>query len=153
MKEEWWGFQVIERMKFRSRSVQIGDCLIWIAGQNNKGYGTFFYDGKKRLAHRVAWELTYGPIPEGRILCHVCDTPLCVNTDHLFLGTQADNMRDAAAKGRNAGQKKTHCPQGHSYAEHGQFREKTNDRICLICRRDRAREWWRRNSGSRRAVA
>ena len=52
-------------------------------------------------AHRYSWELLVGPIPDGLILCHHCDTPLCVRPDHLFAGTHVDNIRDMFAKGRN----------------------------------------------------
>jgi len=51
-------------------------------------------------AHRLAWELTYGPIPDGMLVCHHCDNPICCRPDHLFLGTPSDNMQDALRKGR-----------------------------------------------------
>lgn len=60
-------------------------------------------NGKYRMAyaHRVAWELHNGPIPDGLEICHTCDTRLCVRVSHMFLGTRSDNIRDCVAKGRN----------------------------------------------------
>ncbi len=52
------------------------------------------------MAHRVAWQITRGKIPEGKIICHKCDNPICVDTDHLFIGTKRDNTLDMIAKGR-----------------------------------------------------
>ena len=75
-------------------------CRLWEAGVLKDGYGSFFYKGATALAHRVAWELTNGPIPAGMHVLHRCDTPPCVNPDHLFLGTNADNMADKVRKGR-----------------------------------------------------
>jgi hypothetical protein len=82
-------------------------CWEWEAYRNKKGYGRFGLDGKMQKAHRVAWTLANGPIPEGEgyhgiCVLHKCDNPACVRPAHLFLGTNADNMRDKTEKGRQA---------------------------------------------------
>jgi len=80
-----------------------GECWQWTGSVRTTGYGQFGWpDGSPRQAHRVAWELTYGEIPDDLFVCHHCDNKLCVNPDHLFLGTQLDNMRDMRSKGRAA---------------------------------------------------
>lgn len=78
-----------------------GGCHLWTRSVNNKGYGVVTFRGKNRLAHRVAFQLSKGPIPNGLCVCHRCDVPACVNPAHLFLETQAGNMADMAAKGRS----------------------------------------------------
>jgi len=75
-------------------------CWEWTAHRNMNGYGTFRLEGRTCLAHRAAWELAYGPIPDGIRVLHHCDNPSCVRPDHLFLGTQDDNIRDREEKGR-----------------------------------------------------
>lgn len=75
-------------------------CHLWTASVNRLGYGTITVNRKLRRAHRVAWELAHGPIPAGKMVLHRCDVRGCVNPSHLFLGTQTDNMRDMARKGR-----------------------------------------------------
>jgi hypothetical protein len=76
------------------------DCWLWTGPKNNKGYGQLTERQRHRYAHRIAYELYSGHIPAGHVICHHCDTPLCCNPAHLFVGTQADNMADMHKKGR-----------------------------------------------------
>ncbi|GAG49732.1 unnamed protein product, partial [marine sediment metagenome] len=78
------------------------ECWEWLADKNGEGYGRIQRLGKPYRAHRVAWELANGPIPEGMYVLHHCDNPACVNPRHLWLGTHLDNARDRNSKGRQA---------------------------------------------------
>ena len=79
-------------------------CWLWTATVDGCGYGLFGVggSGNSRRAHRVAYELFKGPIPVGFRVCHKCDVPSCVNPDHLFCGTDADNISDRDNKNRTA---------------------------------------------------
>lgn len=136
--------------------VQFGgwsDCWLWAAGMASDGYGVFRYKGVSQRAHRVAYELLVGPIPEGFQVDHVvewgCGVRRCVNPLHLEAVTQAENVRRAAAAGayrgpNNPRSRKTHCPQGHPYSGDN-LRVGKDRRTCRAC----AREWAR----NRRRVA
>lgn len=76
------------------------ECWPWNAAKNSAGYGHIIFQGKNHLAHRIAYFLENGPLPPGLLICHTCDNPLCCNPDHLFQGTNADNVADMEAKGR-----------------------------------------------------
>lgn len=69
-------------------------CWIWLGGNHANGYGGFNLDGKKDYAHRAAYRLFVGEIPEGKIVCHKCDVKMCVNPAHLYVGTYFDNSMD-----------------------------------------------------------
>lgn len=88
--------------RFWSKTARAGDCVLWTGGLNKPGgYGQFTVGDRKRVrAHRFAYELTVGPIPDGMSVLHRCDTPTCVKPEHLFLGDQRMNIHDAIAKGR-----------------------------------------------------
>lgn len=77
-------------------------CLIWSLGKFSNGYGVVTWNGKTLRAHRAAWQIKNGCIPDGMFVCHKCDTPACCNTDHMFIGTHADNVADRSRKGRCA---------------------------------------------------
>jgi hypothetical protein len=78
----------------------LDECWEWQGFTSKSGYGRFRYQSKREYAHRVAYILEYSPIRNGLHVCHKCDNPKCVNPNHLFLGTNNDNMRDKVKKGR-----------------------------------------------------
>lgn len=82
--------------------MQPSGCLEWQKSKIKYGYGNFRMGGRAWLAHRFSYELVYGDFPEELFVCHRCDNPSCVNSDHLFLGTVTDNNNDKMSKGRQA---------------------------------------------------
>jgi hypothetical protein len=89
--------------RFWERVNKGNDCWVWVGNRLPKGYGRMCSGGKSGqvlLAHRVSWALHNGPIPTGKYICHTCDNPPCVNPNHLFLASHAENMADMVAKGR-----------------------------------------------------
>lgn len=77
------------------------ECWLWTGYVRRDGYGQVTHAGRRSGAHRWAFELAGGVIPDGYSVCHTCDVPLCCNPAHLFVGTTLDNQRDSSAKGRS----------------------------------------------------
>jgi hypothetical protein len=95
--------EIIERFEKKFIPVTDSGCWLWLASCNRRGYGQFMMTTpsvRPQLAHRVSWRLYRGEIPDGKHVLHKCDTPSCVNPDHLFIGTDFENVHDMIRKGR-----------------------------------------------------
>lgn len=86
--------------RFLSKVDQSGDCWPWTGARYPNGYGAFRLGGRQTTASRASYQLFVGEIPAGYVICHKCDNPVCVRPNHLFAGTQKQNMADMDAKGR-----------------------------------------------------
>lgn len=120
-------------------------CWEWTASRGIRGYGQFRLPRTRQMsgAHRVAYELSVGPIPEGMFVCHHCDNPSCVRPDHLFVGTNSQNILDAVRKGRHRTvfkrPKRTHCFRGHELTPENCIGPKRKCRMCNNARVTRNR--------------
>jgi len=108
--------------RFWSRVEVTDHCWPWTLGKDKDGYGLIRYQNRRMRAHRLAWELTHGPIPKDMHVLHHCDNPPCCNPEHLFLGTELDNRRDCIAKGRSSSGEKHPA---HLHPEYFPYGERT----------------------------
>lgn len=99
---------MIDSKLFWSKVRKTDKCWFWDGARQhdprhpNHRYGRFLVNGSNKRAHRIAWLLIHGYIPNGKLVLHSCDVPPCVNPAHLYLGDYSDNMRDAFARGRRS---------------------------------------------------
>jgi hypothetical protein len=90
-----------DRFEQKFARIPFAGCWLWTGAGGR--YGSFMLNGRRRDAHRAAWELYCGAIPAGTCVLHKCDVPMCVNPGHLFLGSHRDNTLDMINKGRHGG--------------------------------------------------
>ncbi len=127
------GFDSVEE-RFWAKVQKTDTCWLWTAGLAH-GYGSFRLIDRAVYAHRMAYELMVGPIPEGLHLDHLCRVTNCVNPEHLEPVTcRENNLRGISPAAVNAA--KTHCPQGHQYsAENTYENPNSGRRLCRACQR------------------
>jgi len=122
-------------------------CWPW-QGANRRGYGLIWKNGSSQPATQVSWEIANEtPFPAGKMACHTCDNPTCVNPAHIWPGTMSDNILDCVAKGRHvparspANRGISHCKRGHAFTTDNTYIMPSGSRSCRACRkiRDTAR--------------
>ncbi len=121
--------------KFWSKVFKSTNCWLWMASKDSKGYGHLVHCKKTLMAHHLSWKIHHGPIPEGMNVLHKCDNPFCVNPDHLFLGTQLDNMIDMARKERQPCRKlsKSEVLEIRDLYKSGEFSQKFLSKKYEVC--------------------
>lgn len=130
------GYRGTPEERFVTKFQVTSSCWLWTGATTYNGYGRFYTGQKVTGAHQFSYELYNGDIPSGLCVLHICDIRLCVNPNHLRLGTYQDNNQDTANKRHNHNQLKDTCPSGHIYNQEN-TRIYENRRYCRAC--DRAR--------------
>lgn len=127
---------------------ELGPCWIWRGKPGSRGYCYFWYDGKKRLAHRFCYEVFVGPIPEGLVIDHLCRNTICVRGSHLEPVTDRINIaRGTAPPARNM--VATECSNGHPFNEENTYVYPNGERGCRTCIRKWNQEWRAENRPSK----
>lgn len=129
-------------------------CWLWLSSVKNSGYGQIGaaspYTGRRTMlsAHKAAHIVFNGAVPDGGVVRHICDNKLCVNPEHLTVGTQAQNLSDMRGRGRNYWGRQTHCKNGHPFSpENTRSRGgEQSGRRCIACAKEASRRHYHRSA-------
>lgn len=129
-----------------------GECWLWTAALDRDGYGRFSIQRKERRAHRIAYELAVGTIPDGLVVDHLCRVVACCNPAHLEVVTSPENTRRGFTFRRENGlllaAQRPECANGHKYEEGSYLMRRGKYRVCKACNRDRQIRWKQRQQES-----
>ena len=132
-------YQVLHVIDSKSVPEPNTGCTLWMGLVCSGGYGKIRFDKNHWKVHRLVYHLKVEKIKKGQLICHKCDTPACINPDHLFLGDPLVNMQDKVRKGRlkNQNMDKSHCKYGHEFTPENIRWDKTKigtpRRTCVTC--------------------
>lgn len=130
-----------------SKCIDVGGCLEWQGGyrknKNKPTYPAIYHDKKLWTGNRLVLFLKSNEIPEGMFALHKCDNMKCLNLDHLYWGTKAQNVEDMTSRNRHGNQKVTHCPKGHEYSGENLKIGTYGYRYCRACIKMHNKLAWR----------
>lgn len=138
--------------RLRESSVEMaGGCRVWVGSGNGIGYGTLSVDGRTVYAHREAYAVAFGPIPDGMVVDHLCRNRACINPHHMELVTNAENIRRGVSPSA-INRRKTHCKRGHRFDAENTYRDPNGGRYCKECKRMHNRNWRARRSARKSPI-
>jgi hypothetical protein len=152
MHATWFVPMTMDRFRDRCIPEPNSGCWLWTGTMLWTGYGQVMINKKGKLAHRVAYELFVGAIPQGLTIDHLCRTRICVNPEHLQAVSQRVNtLRGIGPSAVNA--RKTHCPRGHELSSDNLYVNPQGKRTCKMCNRISARDFGRRQRAAQRMLS